>query len=225
MRRLVSISIVALAVALGAPAFSATDATLRGPVSTSLGNATSAADIATLVLANPDLAGTIMAQAAALGIASPVQVLNEAISPSSSAETILALVGAAAEATPGQADLLAATAFSAAGGGDDLAASIATAAIDGVEASGASAEMVASAAAAIVATLQELAGAGVEQAIAQAAAVATDTPGDSAASLQAAANALSTGGIETAGIDTSDTGETTSFTELPSESQNNPSGN
>ena len=184
MRRLVSISIVALAVALGAPAFSATDATLPGPVSTSLGNATSAADIAALVLANPDLAGTIMAQAAALGIASPVQVLNEAISPSSSAETILALVGAAAEATPGQADLLAATAFSAAGGGDDLAASIATAAIDGVEASGASAEVVASAAAAIVATLQELAGAGVEQAIAQAAAVATDTPGDSAASLR-----------------------------------------
>ncbi len=111
MLRLVSVSIFALSVALGAPAISATDATLPGPVSTSLGNATSAADIAALVLANSDLAATIMAEAAALGIASPAQVLSEAISPSSSSEMISTLVCAAAEAAPGQADLSAAAAF------------------------------------------------------------------------------------------------------------------
>jgi len=71
MSRLVSVSVVALALALGAPAFSATNATLPGSVSTSLSDATSAADIAALVLANPDLAGTILAQAATLGIAAP----------------------------------------------------------------------------------------------------------------------------------------------------------
>lgn len=221
MSRLVSVSVVALAIALGAPALSATNATLPGPVSTSLAGATSAADVAALVLANPDLAATIKAQAAALGIASPAQVLNEAISPSSSLEMILALVGAAAEAAPGQADLLAATAFSAAGGGDDLAASIAKAVIDGVEASGASPEVVASAAAEIVATLQKLAGAGAAAAIAQAAADATNTPDDSAASLQEAAEAASTDKTETTEVGD----ESTSFVEPPSESQNNPSNN
>ncbi len=228
MLRLVSVSVVALALAFGAPAFSATDATLPGPVSTSLAGATSAADIAALVLAYPDLAATIMAQAAVLGIASPVQVLSAAISPSSSTETILTLVGAAAEATPGQADLLAATAFSAAGGGDDLAAIIAAAVIDGVEASGASPEVVASAAAEIVATLQELAGAGAEEAIAQAAADATDTPDDSATSLQAAAEAILTDGTETTevGDESTESGdESTTFVQPPSESQNNPSDN
>ncbi len=233
MPRLVSVSIVALAIALGTPAFSATDATLPSPVSTLLGNATSAADIAALVLANPDLAGTIMAQAAALGIASPAQVLNEAIAPSSSSATISTLVCGAAEATPGQANLSAATAFSAAGGaswGGDLAPSIATAAIDCVEASGASPEAVASEAAEIVVALQALAGAGFKHAIAQAAADATDTPDDSAASLQAAADALSTRFGVMMGMHGTDNnppgvGGGPKFFKLPSESQNHPSDN
>ena len=139
MSRFFCVSIVALFVALGAPAFSATDATLPGPVSISLGNATSAADIAALVLANPpELAATIMAQASILGIASPAQVLNEAISPPSSAETISTLVCAAVEAKPVEADLSSATAFSAAGGaswGPDLAKILEAAVGCGIETS------------------------------------------------------------------------------------------
>ncbi len=140
MLRLVSISIVALSVALGAPAFSATNATLPGPVSTSLADATSAADIAALVLANPpELAATIMAQAAVLGIASPAQVLNAAIAPSSSPDTISALVCAAVEAKPVEDQLSSDTAYDAAGGeawGPDLP-QILEAAVDcGIEAAG-----------------------------------------------------------------------------------------
>ena len=140
MLRLVSVSIFALVLALGAPAFSATNATLPGPVSTSLGNATSAADIAALVLANPpELAATIMAQAAVLGIASPAQVLNEAITPSSSPDTISALVCAAVEAKPVEGNLSADTAYAAAGGeawGPDLP-QILEAAVDcGIETAG-----------------------------------------------------------------------------------------
>ena len=139
MPRLISASIIALTVALGAPAFSATNATLPGPVSTSLGNATSAADIAELVLANPpELAATIMSQAAVLGIASPAQVLNEAISPPSSTDTISALVCAAVEAKPVDAELSAETAFSAAGGeawGPDLPKIIEAAVGCGIETS------------------------------------------------------------------------------------------
>ena len=117
MLRLFSASAIALSVVLGAPAFSATNATMPGPVSTSLGNATSAADVAALVLATPpELAATIMAQAAVLGIASPSLVLNEAITPPSSADMISTLVCAAVEAKPVEADLSSSTAFSAAGG-------------------------------------------------------------------------------------------------------------
>jgi hypothetical protein len=142
MPRIVSVSIVALAIALGAPAFSATNATLPSSVSASLGSAQSAADVAALVLANPDFAPTILAQAAALGVASPPQVLKEAISPSSSSAAVVDLVCAAAEAAPGQADHSAAAAFSAAGGAsrDRLADRIAAAAIDCVERSSSSSE-------------------------------------------------------------------------------------
>ena len=140
MLRFVTVSVVALVVALSAPAFSATNATLPGPVSTSLGNATSAADIAALVLANPtDLAATIMAQAAALGIASPAQVLNEAISPSSSAETISVLVCAAAEAKPVESQSSGDAAYAAAGGeswGPDLPKIIEAAVDCGIETAG-----------------------------------------------------------------------------------------
>lgn len=139
MSRLVSVSVVALALAFGAPAFSATNATLPGPVSTSLAGATSAADIAALVLAYPNLAATIMAQAAVLGIASPAQVLNEAIAPSSSPDTISVLVCAAVEAKPDEGKLSADTAYDAAGGeawGPDLP-EILEAAVDcGIETAG-----------------------------------------------------------------------------------------
>ena len=137
MPRLVSVLIVAFTVALGAPAFSATNATLPGPVSTSLGNATSAEDIAALVLAYPNLAATIMAQAAILGIASPAQVLDEAISLSSSAETISTLVCAAVEVNPIESELSADTAYAAAGGeawGPDLPKTLEAAVRCGIEA-------------------------------------------------------------------------------------------
>ncbi len=139
MLRFVSVSIFALAVAFGAPAFSATDATLPGPVSTSLVGATSAADIAALVLAYPDLAATIMAQAAALGITSPAQVLSEAIAPSSSPDTISVLVCAAVEAKPVEGKLSADTAYAAAGGeawGPDLPEIIEAAVDCGIETHG-----------------------------------------------------------------------------------------
>ncbi len=225
MLRFVSVLIFALSVALGAPAFSATDSTLPGPVSTSLAGATSAADIAALVLAYPDLAATIMAQAAALGIASPAQVLSEAILPSSSSDMISALVFAACEAAPLQCDLAAAAAYSAAGGaawGAGLAPIIATAAVNGVEASGASSEAVASEAAEIVAALQALAGPGSKHAIAQAAADATDTPDDSASSLQAAADALN---FRTGALPNLHAKGQPPFVELPTEAQTNPSKN
>lgn len=225
MPRLISVLIVALAVAFGAPALSVTNATLPGPVSTSLAGATSAADIAALVLAYPDLAATIMAQAAALGIASPAQVLSEAILPSSSSDTISTLVFAACEAAPLQCDLAAAAAYTAAGGaswGDDLALIVVTAAINGVEASGASSEAVASEAAEIVEALQALAGARFRHAIAQAAADATDTTDDSASSLQAAADALN---FRTGALPNLHAKGQPPFVELPSEAQTNPSNN
>jgi hypothetical protein len=139
MLRLFSASAIALSVVLGAPAFSATNATLPGPVSTSLGNATSAADVAALVLTNPPaLAATIMSQAAVLGIASPVQVLNEAISPTSSTEAISTLVCSAVEANPVEAELSSDTAFSAAGGtswGPELPKILEAAVVCGIETS------------------------------------------------------------------------------------------
>ena len=114
MKRTLSVSMFAFALAIGAPAMSATNLPLPAPVAAGLQAATSATDICTLVRANPPLAATIMSEAAALGVASPAGVMS-VCTDGLTIPQLSALVTAGAEAAPAEADATAAAAFTASG--------------------------------------------------------------------------------------------------------------
>lgn len=135
MRKILSASVLAMTVALGAPALAQTNQNLPAGVATALQAAQSPADVAALVAANPELAATIMFIAANAGVASPSQVV-EVLGPTLSPSDLIALVQDASEATPSQADSVAAAAFSATGPNAALSSSIGDAALNGVLAAG-----------------------------------------------------------------------------------------
>ena len=112
MKKMLSVSMFALTLAFGAPVMGATNAPLPAAVAAGLQAATTPADVAALVAANPQLAATIMFEAAALGVASPSQVITAA-APLVNQGQLLQLVSAAAEAAPAEADVTAAAALAA----------------------------------------------------------------------------------------------------------------
>lgn len=178
-----------------APVFAATDLPLPRDVTARLEVAVAASDIADLAIAYPSLAGTIMTEAAFLGIASPSAVVSFGIAPQESCNELTDLVEAAAEAAPREADISARQAFLAAGGVTHTCTLVSTAkaAVDGIERTSLSAQAIDSEIAEIVAVLRGLAP-GSEIVIGQAIAAATDRVDDTPQSVLAAAD----NGIETA---------------------------
>lgn len=215
MNKTLAGSLVALGLAFAAPALAVTNQPLPASVANAIQAATSAEDIAALVAARPGLAATIMFEAAQLGVASPSAVVA-ILAGGLPRGQLSALVSAAAEAAPLEADLVAAE---AAGAGGDTGV-IATAAVNGIESvqPALSQEQVDAEAAEILAAL------GGGSAIAEAIAGATDNPSDSADSLLAADDG-GDDGIITATLPENNGGAPLSFASLPSETQNNPSGN
>lgn len=159
---------------------------LPASVSSQLQLATGPHQIALLAIAYPDLAVSIMEEAASLGLSTPAQVVGAAVSLEASPAVITQLTHAAATATPHQANT--ATALAAelcVTYGEDIpyefAPALATAAVDGVEASGALAEVIESEAAEILAALEGWCGQpikGLAGAIAAATNDKNDTPED-----------------------------------------------
>ncbi len=219
MKKMLSVSVVALALSIGAPAMSATNQPLPADVVAGLQAATSPSDVAALVAANPGLAATIMFEAAALGVASPSQVVSVLAGGLNSGD-LAALVFAAAEAAPSEADATAAAA-AAAGGPRSV---IGSAAVDGVEAAvpALSQPEVDAEAAEIMAALAT-GDAAQDATIAASIAGATNNPNDTGDTVLAAAG----GDIETADITPTgqlrgNPGRLPSFINLPSESQASP---
>lgn len=237
MNKLLTASLLAMGVALSAPAHAATNLTLPAAVNADLTAATSAQDVADIINSlsadQANLIPTILATAAGNGVSASA-VLTNLISPSTPQSRIVALVEAASEAVPDQADRVASAAYTAkvgSGSADtDLASAITTAAVDGVEVAGRTTSQVASEAAEVVSALQDLLpGTAGDSDIANAAADATNDTSDSGSTIQTAAN--DTGdGTETADSgDTGgvlDTGDTSGGQQgggnTPSAAQNNP---
>lgn len=229
MNKLLTASLLALSVALTAPAKAATDLPLSPEIAAQLTAANDAAAVAEIIRNAPArLAATIMAQANAQGIASPSQVLAQLITLTTPISAVSGLVAAAAEAAPSQADVAAGQAYTSAGRNNPaLATAIATNAVDGVEAAGLPSEQVNAEAVEIAAALRDRAPANQAQAIADAVADATDSGADTGQDIASAANEISE--IEVA--DTNPGGNTLpsqrqqgvpSFVDLPSAAQNNP---
>lgn len=223
MRQMLCGAGLALVLTCPVAAPGATDQVLPAETARGLEAATGALDIAALVAARPALAATILSEAAVLGVASPAQVVA-VLAQDLDLETLAALVRAAAEAAPGEADITARAAVEAA---ETFPEEIAVAAVDGIEAvrpalTGAA---IAAEAAEILATLGRVAP-DRARGIAAAIAVATDTPDDNAETLLAAAVAVGSG-IETA--DTGPPGQARRrpgrvpfFVELPDRAQASP---
>jgi hypothetical protein len=206
-----------------APVQAATDQLLPQSVAAGLQAAASDQDVAALVLAYPNLAATLMSQAAVLGIASPSQVVS-VLAGGMAPPELSALVAAAAEAAPLEADIIAAAAFDAFG---DEAQLIGEAAIRGMEAGSArfSAFEIANETAEVTRALIARAP-GEQDEIAQAISQATSTTGDSPASILAASAAIQTADIApVAGDPLTPIGPSAPLSNLPTEAQNTPSPN
>ncbi|MEM7189680.1 MAG: hypothetical protein AAF439_08720 [Pseudomonadota bacterium] len=205
---------------IGAPANAATDLLVPPGIGSAMQAANSASDIADIVRREPRFAATVMADAAALGVASPAAVIAAA-APGMTCGELYPIVQAAAEAAPFEAD---ATVTSALGGATCPAAKVAAAAVDGTEVAGLSAEDVATEAAEII--VAATVAAPVESAaIALAVANATETTTDSAEGLAE----IATGAIETADTDNGPTpvktADPVTFINLPGEEDGTPSPN
>jgi hypothetical protein len=200
---------------------------LPSAVSSQLQIATGPSQVASLAIANLRLSAPIMENAAALGIATPAQVIGMAATPEVPPTVIAQLLSSASLIVPLQADVAVASAaeLCAVYHGEaqrDIATAFATAAVDGVEASGASYKVVASEAAEILSTLQGWC-TEFPLGIAEAVAAATDNPDDTAEELQAAADGVRD--IEdTTPVNLTEL-QNTILDDLPSEAQNNPSPN
>ncbi|MEM1164597.1 MAG: hypothetical protein AAGJ28_27015 [Pseudomonadota bacterium] len=135
------------------PGQAATDLLLPPEVGSALQTAETATDIAGLVRRTPRLAATLMADAAALGIASPVAVLV-AIAPGTTCPEFLHFARAAAEAAPFEADIIAERLLSATPRITECAGTaIASALINGIEDAGLDADSVRAEAAEILSGL------------------------------------------------------------------------
>ncbi|MEM6548502.1 MAG: hypothetical protein AAF713_12255 [Pseudomonadota bacterium] len=227
MSKLLRISSV-FALAAGM-AVAATDVKLPVQVSSVLETAGGAADVAALMVDNPRYATAILSEANLLGIAAPCSVLGEAVTVSTGTDTISRLVFAAAQAAPDDADICAAAAYDAANGNErpGLSAVIGAAAVNGTEATLMTDEQVAVEAAEIAAALRVLS-VDRDTLISSAIAAATDGDADTETTVLDDANALEGGDIVTGDATEERFGGSFSFdgfVTIPSEAQNNPSGN
>ena len=218
---------LALLAALGSAGacIAATDQPLPAPVLDRLVVASTAGDIAEIILEFPEFAPTVLFETALLGVASPSQVIAE-VPVAADQGLRISLLQAAAEAVPAEADILVTVAYQNWG---EAPAVLANAAIVGAEAGGLPRELLINEALEIAAALTGLApesATTVQQALAE----GTSDPTDSAefyASAQAAAP------LETADIPEQDGFPTASAIiapllspqGAPSETQNNPSPN
>ena len=155
---------------------------LPASVSLQLQLATGPDQIALLAIAHPDLSVSIMEEAAVLGLASPAQIVSAAVTSEASPAMITQLTYASAKVDPLQASAVIASAaqICVLTGGEvstEFAPKLATAAVDGVEASGALAEVVESEAAQILAALMGWCGQ-TPEGLARVIAAATNNLGD-----------------------------------------------
>ena len=212
---------LALVSGLGTSTKAAIDMPLPSEVVSALVAASEPRDIATLILVYPELAATLMFEAAVLGIASPTQVLA-LMAPDLQQTQVLELVTAAVEAAPAEADTVIQAAFRALEGQPQ---SIAVAAISGLEAAGLDDSAIRVETLEIVEILSGFAPES-SLSIAEAAAAATSTQTDSAEilSLPDAASADTAGVAEPGATGLQAPAEIIQF-RTPSETQNNPSGN
>lgn len=160
MNRFVVLVVAASLPWLGAPRDSsgAIDQTLPSGIAASLLDAQDARGVAGLVVQSPGFAGTIIRRAGEMGVASAPDLVGLAVDPSTRPEMLRTLVFAAAEASPEEADVVAAAAYRAIGAPDrrEMVGVIGAAAIDAVEASGRDKDFVRMMAIRIHAALQEL---------------------------------------------------------------------
>ncbi|MEM6622779.1 MAG: hypothetical protein AAF674_11170 [Pseudomonadota bacterium] len=195
--------------------FASTDADLPADLALALQLASTPEDIAALILAYPGFAGAILRQAAALGVASPAQVVG-VLGPSLTSQSLADLVATAVSIAP---ELAGSIATAAVTGGGDIAAII-FAAIQSLESSALDGDQVAAFAAGVAADLVA-ADAGDAEQIASIVAAATSDPNDTAETVLEALDGLEsedvadTPGADTPQIDFSG----------PSELQNQPSPN
>lgn len=230
MSKVIFAAALAVGMGMSVPTYAATNLELPADVNQLLISASAPEDVALILeVADPRFAATIFAEANALGIASPPQILSESIDQTTSLDIVRDLVCAAAEAVPGLADVSAGAAYTAAGRDDQAVAdAIATCAVDGIEAAGYTEEQVAAEAVEIAAALRDRVPEGQRQAVADAIAAATNSTNDTGLSIATAADLISE--IEVADI--TPTGSlppqnflgTPSFVDLPSAAQNNPAG-
>ncbi|MEM1297813.1 MAG: hypothetical protein AAGH68_00945 [Pseudomonadota bacterium] len=151
MRNLLAIALLSTTIVNSAQA--ATDQPLPPPALEALVVAETPGDIAELVLTHPEVAPTLLFEAALLGVASPAQVIARVpceVPPGIRVE----LIRAGSEAVPAEADILVAEAHRNCGG---QPAQQATAAILGVQDAGTPRELVRSEAFEIAAVLTGLA--------------------------------------------------------------------
>lgn len=215
-----------LAGLLANPTFATTAKPLPAELSAGLVAARTVDDIAVLVTRQPELATTLMLEAAILGIASPSGVLRAGLGPQSPCAEVKVWVGAAVEAAPREADVSArAAAETVTAATPCVLPTIAIGAVDGLEAARLTADEQAAELRELVATLRAIDPARAD-AIGTAIAAATDDPDDSAETVLAAAN----NPIETADIGPPSglpvtLPDAVQVRTLPSAAANNPSPN
>lgn len=191
-------------------------------VAAALQGATTPEQIAALIAGNFGLAGPLMREAAALGIASPAEIVA-LLAPGLAPSDFAALIMGATIAAPGEADAIAVAALGVPGA---TGPRVARALIAGLEASGHPPEAVETEIGEIVAALGGTLP-GANNAIAEAIANATSNPDDTAETVQEGAQDIQTGTLAPDAGPSPNQGPPPppALPGSPSETQNNPSGN
>ena len=192
MLRLIATTTIAVSAAISMSVTDAQAHKLPVDVSSQLQVATGPDQVALLAVTYPNLAVSIMEEAALLGLSTPAQVVGAAVSSEASPAKITQLTRAAATVAPHQAGSVIASAaeLCVATGveiSDEFAPALAAAVVDGVEESGALAEVVESEAAEILAAMQGWCGQSPED-MARVIAAATDDKYDTAEDFLATMN-------------------------------------